>query len=294
MKHFIYIIFALLFIQCNSTKMPKNQTPTVTHIISVAEFETMVEFILNHGDRMPLRNIDNDNPTFQFKENRISLGTFGINDRNAISEYYEMIFNPFQPKKRFTLIKGEKFDANHRKLGVEKGMKSGEIYLTDVLKENIQKIKEYLKKSKEDIFLTIKNMPPKPLPIFKHVHEIKTSKLDSVVLFNLTRSGIDHYKRGEKLKKLSPQQVNTLVTILKDKQSFYGGTPMMFQFTYELVFYKADKQNSLYFSPESHKIMQNDFEIPHNKMVVNEVIEANYFPFLTEKVNTFFMELIKN
>lgn len=113
-------------------------------------------------------------------------------------------------------------------------------------------------------------------------------------LFNLTRTGIDHYKRGEKLKKLSPKEIAELVTVLKNKESFHSGTPMMFQFTYELVFYKDNKQNSLYFSPESHKLMQNDFEIPHNKMVVSEGIGANYFPFLTEKANTFFMELTKN
>lgn len=147
MKQIKYFLIALLFIQCNSTKIPKNQTHTVTNIISVEEFETMVKFILNHGDRMPLRNIDNDNPTFQFKENIISLGTFGINDKKATSDYYEMIINPFQRTNKFTLIKGEKFDANHRKLGIEREMKSGEIYLIHVLTEDIRKIKEYLKKN---------------------------------------------------------------------------------------------------------------------------------------------------
>lgn len=271
----------------------KTNLVNVSDIISVEEFENIQSIIIQHGDRMSFRNIDGDNPYYKFKEDRVFLGTFGVDKKGTTPDYYEIIFNPFQPQKRFTLIKGEKFDAGNRKLGVVQGMKPGKIYLTSVLKEDIEKRKDYLKKSKKHIFSTIKNTPSKPLPIFHHVEEINASELDSVVLFSLIRSGIDHYKRGEKIKNLSQKQITTLITILKDNKSFYGGTPLMFQFSFELVFYKNDNQNSLYFSSESKKLMQNDFEIPHNKIEVMAGLRANYFPFLTKEANDFFGELIK-
>lgn len=118
----------------------------------------------------------------------------------------------------------------------------------------------------------------------KSILNIPENNIDSVMIYRLYRLGMETYERNENGKKLTTSEWQSVLGKLKDSTRFSGGTPMSFGYTSELVFYFNNQSNSLYLSPSSWKVYQQDFDIPYNRtQTIEELGGAVYFPFIDDE-----------
>ncbi len=129
--------------------------------------------------------------------------------------------------------------------------------------------------------------------IANNISELANADLDSVVIFQLMRKSISEYDRNLLIRgKLNKAETEKLLYYLTNKNNFYGGTPASFGFTAEIVFYSHGKNNRIKIAPDSYKVMQEDFDIPYNRVeIIKELGGAASFPFIKENFALFLKKL---
>ena len=103
---------------------------------------------------------------------------------------------------------------------------------------------------------------------------------------------MESYSKNSKFYNLSHSETKKLIQQLKDRNNFYGGTPISFGFTSVIEFYSKNEINRINIAPHSFKIYQLDFEIPHNKKKEIESLGgAISFPFIKDDFAQFLTQL---
>ncbi len=112
----------------------------------------------------------------------------------------------------------------------------------------------------------------------------------SIVLLN--RNGLNDYVESGKKYDLDPAEIHRFFDLLSDSTNFYGGTPLMFSFSSRIKLYAKDKEiASLDIAPNANKLMQNDFDIPYNRLHHDLTTGAVYWPFISNNFSQFLTQL---
>jgi len=154
MLHKIIIILSCIVLLLNC-KSSENQSFTnqeskmnfsiINELLDCNEFEIVKTFILKNGDRKTYRNIDNQNPHYQFENFEAFLGAdLRINKNNdpEISDFNDLtIYNRNSEIRYFKFLIVRKGDIEDNKFWIREGMEEGQVYLLDTYNKGLAKMK---------------------------------------------------------------------------------------------------------------------------------------------------------
>ncbi|WP_343694703.1 hypothetical protein [Flavobacterium sp.] len=156
-KSVIFLLVLLNSVNSFCQTMTSNQTHflKITNQFSVEDFEKVKEFILEKGNRKTYRNLDNNNPYYDFGKFESYLGA-DIGQQNIYNDPKLSDFNELTLKDNnnyFKILIVRKGDIQALKRGILDGMKENEIYFVDIYQTGFIKIPDslldYLKYLKE-------------------------------------------------------------------------------------------------------------------------------------------------
>lgn len=171
-KTLYFFIFALLSVGCNPSKTMSTENPpikknfvNITTLVNEQEFEDIKHFILQYGDQRTYRNIDNNNPHYQFGAFDAYLasdiGQRNINNDPTRSNFNQLTLADYEASIRYyELVLVRKGDLKAQKFWLREGMEERRVYLVDVygrglelmerqLLQYLQTIRQEMKAQKE-------------------------------------------------------------------------------------------------------------------------------------------------
>lgn len=129
----------------------------INDMLNCDEVDSIIEFILKHGDRRTYRNIDNDNPHYSFGDFDVFLGAGryyeDLDTRPKPAYFSELTIADWDTDIRYyNLVIVRDGDLSQPTRWVWQGMKEGNVYLIDSYENGLS----LLRKSLATYLLTIR------------------------------------------------------------------------------------------------------------------------------------------
>lgn len=154
MKSILLLLFILL-ISCSSNSINEFEIDDsaeylqITKKIPTYEFERIKNFIIKYGDKQTYRNLDNDNPHYDFMEFHVYLNS-EIGSKNnfndpIISDFNEITIQDLDNNIRYYTFQIVRYgDKSNEDIKVSEGMIDGNVYLLNPYKESMIEMYESL------------------------------------------------------------------------------------------------------------------------------------------------------